>query len=255
MLYYNTLFVGNVVHHFDQLSSTNEHAFDLLAKSEPSEGTVISTYDQTAGRGQIGRSWASTPGQNLTFSLILYPRQLPVRQQFLLSQAISLAVADTVAHYLPTHDVAVKWPNDIYLDRRKVAGILIQNSLQGQQIRAAVVGIGLNVNQTVFPASVPNATSLAQASASTYILEEVRGQLFQHLEQRYLALRGGAHATLQQHYLDRLLDYQVQHTYQRATGERFVGRITGIDAQGRLVIRHGQGEEHFSLGEVSRIAD
>ena len=130
--------------YFEVLSSTNTYATELLAKTTPSEGTVISAGFQEAGRGQIGSSWTASAGKNLLLSVIPYPRWLAARQQFTLSQAVALAVADTISS--ATGKMAeVKWPNDVYLEGKKLAGILIQNSLSGTYLQNAVVGIGLNV--------------------------------------------------------------------------------------------------------------
>ena len=135
----NTLFIGKVVIQLPKVDSTNLYAQSLVAKSKPSEGTVISTYNQRAGRGQIGRKWESEPGKNIAFSVILYPGFLAIRQQFLLNQMVSLAVLDLVAKYTEKA-VKVKWPNDIYIEDGKVCGILIQNTLAGRRIQSSSGG-------------------------------------------------------------------------------------------------------------------
>ncbi|MBK9336717.1 MAG: biotin--[acetyl-CoA-carboxylase] ligase [Lewinellaceae bacterium] len=130
----NTLFIGKVYHRFDALPSTNDYARELLAKSKPPEGTVLRAASQSAGRGQYGSRWLSAAGQNLTLSIILYPKWLQVAEQFRLSEAVALAVRDTVVAALPHASgagVLIKWPNDVYLSDRKIAGILIQNALNG----------------------------------------------------------------------------------------------------------------------------
>ncbi len=221
---------------------------DLLSKTKPSEGTAIIAGHQTAGRGQIGRSWYASPGCNVLASVILYPRWLGARDQFGLSQAAALAVADTVRPYAPAQ---VKWPNDVYVGDAKVAGILIQNSLTGGQIQWSVVGIGLNVNEANFPPDLPKAASLLQIGGSTVPLDAIREQLFRHLEQRYLQLK--AHPEyLAADYLANLYRYDAWHTYLRAeTGQRFRGKITGIDNAGRLGILSEDGtHSYFDLKEV-----
>lgn len=244
----NTLFIGKVTHYFNELASTNAYAIDLLSKTKPSEGTAIIAGHQTAGRGQIGRSWYASPDCNVLASVILYPRWLDARAQFGLSQAVALAVADTVRRYTPAQ---VKWPNDVYVGDAKVAGILIQNSLAGSQIQWSVVGIGLNVNEANFPLELPKATSLLRICGHAVPLDTIREQLFLHLEQRYLQLK--AHPErLAADYLANLYRYDAWHTYLRAdTGQRFTGKITGTDYAGRLgILLEGGGEVYFDLKEV-----
>ena len=154
----NTLFVGKVLVELPRLTSTNLYAQELLSKSKPSEGTVISTSDQYAGRGQIGSGWESEAHKNITLTFIFYPAFLPIRQQFQLTQAISLGVKDCIEHFVPKN-VKIKWPNDIYINDKKTCGILIQNTLSGAQISSSIIGIGININQTHFQTNPPNPTS------------------------------------------------------------------------------------------------
>ena len=159
----NTIFVGKVLHEFEALGSTNQHALQLLKESTPAEGTIILTHDQYAGKGQATNKWESAPHKNLTFTTILYPKFLPARKQFLLNQVVSLSVFDTLQKYI-TEGLTIKWPNDIYVFDKKITGILIQNSLQGHTLQSSIVGIGLNVNQIDFPPDiVQRATSMKKA--------------------------------------------------------------------------------------------
>jgi BirA family biotin operon repressor/biotin-[acetyl-CoA-carboxylase] ligase len=247
---FNTLFVGKVVVSFRELSSTNERAIELLAKTKPSEGTAITAEFQTAGRGQIGSSWHSTPGANLLLSVILYPHWLTARRGFLLSMAAGLAVADTVLE-LGASEVKVKWPNDVYVGQEKVAGILLQNSLAGQKIQWSVVGIGLNVNETDFPPALPNPTSLRRHLGRDIPLEEVRTLLFARLEQRYRQAQLRT-AELEAAYLQHLYRYQETDTFRRTTtGEDFSGRIVRVSPEGRLIVAHQHGsEEAFDLKAI-----
>ena len=246
----NTLFIGKVLHHFAELASTNSYASDILSKSKPSEGTVISTAHQPVGRGQIGRSWESEAGKNLTFSLILYPQFLPARRQFELSQAISLAVFDLV-NDLVDHATYVKWPNDIYVEERKIAGILIQNTLSGANIQASIIGIGLNVNQTVFRSDAPNPTSLSLEMGQVYDLSAIFHRLCHKIEHRYLHLRSGEHNLLQNDYLRHLYRVEKAHFFQRISDQSvFQGVIKGVEASGKLRILIDGQEHSFGLQEI-----
>lgn len=245
----NTLFVGQVFHDLPQVASTNEHALFLLSKNKPPEGTVISTFCQTDGRGQIGSKWESQPGKNITLSVIFYPEFLLAKNQFRLNQAISLATHDFVKTYLP-EEVRIKWPNDIYVRQLKIAGILIQNSLSNNYIRSSVVGIGINVNQTMFLTSPPNPTSFALETGWEFDLEELVLSLCQFIESRYLQLKSGKIVPLHRDYLQGLYLFEVPSLFQRASGEVFQGTITGIDESGKILLSVGGEEEAFDLKEM-----
>ncbi len=245
----NPLFVGKVHLHFPELDSTNRYALDLISKSNPSEGTVISTDNQAQGRGQIGSIWESTPEKNLTLSIILYPHFLLPRQQFYLNQAISLGVYDFFARFIPD-GLKIKWSNDLYVKDRKIAGILIQNSISSHKIKASVVGLGLNVNQRIFGDNLPNPTSLSLETQKDYLLKDLLLTLFSCIEKRYLQLKKGSKDLLDKDYLQKLYRYQEKASYQRPDGSIFYGEIIGLDPNGKLKIVHEQGQEVFGIKEI-----
>ncbi|MEM6726638.1 MAG: biotin--[acetyl-CoA-carboxylase] ligase, partial [Bacteroidota bacterium] len=115
----NTLLIGKVFHHFESLDSTNVYALSLASKSRPAEGALVMADFQSAGRGQFGRTWESERAENLMISILLYPTFLPADQQFLLNQAVSLGVQEALS-FFPLQDVAIKWPNDLYVGDRKI---------------------------------------------------------------------------------------------------------------------------------------
>ena len=176
----NTLFIGQSLHHLVETDSTNSYAIHLLAKSAPADGTVIIADYQRAGRGQFDRTWQSEAGENLLVSLILYPGFVAPSRQFVLTQAISIGVAEAL-NQLCTQSVSVKWPNDLYIGRKKVAGMLIQTALGQQKMQYAVVGIGLNVNQLIFPSSLPNPTSLAIEAKQSFDLALVLTTILEYI--------------------------------------------------------------------------
>ena len=259
----NTLFVGKVYHRFAELASTNDYAADLLAmdtaspetaKSRPPEGTVVWADSQSAGRGQFGSRWESAAGQNLTLSIILYPNWLEIKDQFYLSMTIALALIDTAKQQLELTaaiPVAAKWPNDLYLGHQKAGGILIQNALSGNQWVSAIVGIGLNVNQTAFPAMANPPTSLALANVRSFDLDAVAETLFECVERRYLQLKAGHRAEIQQEYENCLFRRGIPSDFQRPDGEIFQGMITGVHFDGRICVETTQGKELFGLKEVA----
>src|ERR1700722_11411390 len=143
----NTLFVGHTIIDLDKVNSTNSYLHDLLKKKTPAEGVIVWALEQYAGRGQRGNSWLSQPGVNLTFSILLEPRFLVLADQFLLTKALALGVAEFVSSLAPSASVKIKWPNDIYANDCKIAGILVENILETSIIKYSIAGIGLNINQ------------------------------------------------------------------------------------------------------------
>ncbi len=252
----NTLFTGKVYYRFDELPSTNDYARDLLAKSRPSEGTVVRADSQSAGRGQFGSKWLTEPGVNLTLSVILYPNWLKITDQFRLSEAVALALLDTVNRLPSTvnrQPSTIKWPNDIYLGDRKTAGILIQNTLTGNHLETSIVGIGLNVNQTAFPPEIPNATSLCLATGRTFDLEAVAETLFECLERRYLQLKAGQTEILRAEYREHLLGLGALRNFARPDGSVFSGTIQGVQGDGRLEILGSHGLELFDIKAIQML--
>ncbi len=245
----NTLFIGKVFLDFPEIGSTNAFAAQLIAQKKPAEGTVIFTSQQTSGRGQIGSSWESEPHKNIALSVILYPTFLPVREQFVLNLAVSLAVRDFIAKYTEK-PVKVKWPNDIYVENRKIVGILIQNTIRQNALQSSIVGIGVNVNQITFSAA-PNATSLALETGKTYDLYQLTERLCLSLEQRYVKLKNSAdYQSIRDAYLDHLYRFDELAPFRRADGSTFQGKITGITPDGKLAIISDYGQETFAIKEI-----
>ncbi len=249
---YSTLFIGKIIHHFNTLPSTNTYAIEYLAKNNPSEGTVISTFNQTQGKGQFDSKWESEEGQNLTQTIILYPKFILPRQQFLLSKMVALATRDFIASLLPdTVETHIKWPNDILVEGKKIAGILIQNSLSGAKISHSIVGIGININQTDFQfIGGRKPTSLAVENGEYYHLPTLQQQLFWHLEYRYLQLKNHQWMPLHQDYLTNLYQYRKMQTFEKPDGTRFRGFIEGVTEEGYLIVNWDGHRNEFALKEV-----
>lgn len=146
-------------------------------------GTVITTHTQSAGRGQRGNSWESEPGKNITLSILWRPENVSAPEQFVLSEAVALAVADVVDTVSPI-PAKVKWPNDIYVRDSKICGILIENSLDGKRIARCVSGVGLNVNQTEFLSDAPNPVSLAMITGNIHDRDAIEEKLIRQLRLR-----------------------------------------------------------------------
>ena len=237
-----------MIYRFDILPSSNDEA----TAPEYVEGDIIVAERQSAGRGQRGHRWESEQGENLTFSLVLEPQFLNPSHQFLISEAVALAVCDMLAD----HDIEarIKWTNDIYVGEHKLSGILIEHKLQGSSLARTIVGIGLNVNQKEFSADLPNPISMAQIAGRCFDCDKVLDQLSDHLMRRYAQLRDGEQDALQQDYHSRLYRLDQEHWYARPDGSRFRGTIRGVEPTGALRIETETGEQlSFLFKEVEFI--
>jgi len=237
--------------------STNDYLKDMLAKSTPvPEGTVIMAVHQSAGKGQQGATWQSEPGKNLTFSLLLKPHFLQPIQQFDLTVAVSLAIVEALAHYIPEEDLQIKWPNDISLKGKKMGGVLIENTVQGMGWKHAVVGIGLNVQQSKFSEVLQGrATSLwleMQKYPSRVCpgIEELLHHLCLHLENQYVSLHAGWAMEQRQAYLSKLFQLN-ENCWYEVQGQKRQGRILGVSEHGRLMVDFSAGTtEDFGVREI-----
>jgi BirA family biotin operon repressor/biotin-[acetyl-CoA-carboxylase] ligase len=244
----DTLFIG--AHHLslETVDSTNTYAKTLIADQRPPEGTLVTTRLQTAGRGQSGSTWQAEPGLNLTASYILYPSFLSADRQFFLNMAVSLAVRE-LCEEITGHEIRIKWPNDIYHKNKKLAGILIENTISGSQLASSVVGIGLNINQTTFDPGLPNPTSVKLITGQQTQIEAVIPQLNSYIEKYYLQLRQLHFNFLDKGYMVHLYRYHQTATYSR-NGQTFRGEITGVTKEGKLIIESGGKELRFGMKEV-----
>lgn len=203
--------------------------------SELDHLTMVRSSRQTAGRGQRGNSWESEPGRNLTFSVVLRPRDFRASLQFSLSEAVALAVADTLGWYgIPAK---VKWPNDVYVGDRKISGILIEHAVGGTDIIHSVCGVGLNVNQATFLSDAPNPVSMRQISGGEYDLDEVAGVFGRALEQTIgLTASPGGREMLHADFMRRLWrgDGMAHPFRDTSTGEEFRAVIADVEPDGHL---------------------
>ncbi len=234
-----------------RIPSTNEYLKEALSKSTPlPEGTVIMAVDQHDGRGQKGTVWQSEPGKNLTFSLLLTPLFLDPKQQFVLTAAISLAVVRWLEEL--THvAVTIKWPNDIYVGDRKIGGILIENILKGKTWKSAVVGIGINVNQTDFPAAIrQRTTSVKQILHRDCQVPELLPDLCKHIEREYIALKTSRFDTVLTAYKQRLYGLGKLRQY-LVEGINVSGVLQGVSETGRLHIDFNGHVVDFDIKEIT----
>jgi BirA family biotin operon repressor/biotin-[acetyl-CoA-carboxylase] ligase len=242
----STLFLGKNLVFVPECHSTNTLALQLCQNSGPVEGTLVITPNQTAGRGQRGNGWEAEPGKNFTFSLILKPGMLAVKDQFYLNIFTSLALRDyLVDKACPA--VHVKWPNDIYVGSKKICGILVESQISGNKFSHVVVGIGLNVNQQKF--GTDTATSLSSLTGKEFDLQLELETLLTFVEARYLQLREGKLTLLMEDYLDVLYGLNKPLMFD-VGGVLAEGLIAGVDEFGRLRVLMEGKERVFGVKEV-----
>ncbi|MCH5346116.1 MAG: biotin--[acetyl-CoA-carboxylase] ligase [Muribaculaceae bacterium] len=234
--------------HLETVTSTNQEILKYV-----DEAPVYLTADnQTAGRGQRGNTWESEPGKNITMSILLRLKHVRPAEQFAVSRAVAIAVCDILTPLLPFDKSAlIKWPNDIYIDDKKIAGILIENSISGTELKHTVIGIGLNVNQMEFLSPAPNPVSLAQILGHTLDA----GAIAAGIADRVLKLVGGIDGAtaFSFEYHRRLWQIGVMRPFHdTATGEIFTAAIDHVEDDGRLALKDAAGHlRHYYFKEVA----
>ena len=250
---FSTLFVGQNLIKLKEVDSTNNYLKKMVSNSDPlPEGTVIMADHQFAGRGQQEQVWQTEPGKNISTSIYLKPTFLPLEKHFYLNISVSLAVADALSSFLPD-PVQVKWPNDIYYNKKKLGGILIENTLTGSTIKSAIIGIGLNINQAEFPEELNRkAISVFQILHEEVKLDCIMEKILVFMEKYYLTLKSKRYDFLQNEYLKRLLNYNIKSGY-RQNGRIFEGTIIGVEANGLLKLEVEGELKRFNFKEIEYI--
>jgi BirA family transcriptional regulator, biotin operon repressor / biotin---[acetyl-CoA-carboxylase] ligase len=251
--------IGKPFLELQSVDSTNKYAMGLIhnphlteGQDEPQHGMVIFTYEQTAGKGQRGKSWASEKGVNMALSILLNPYPLRISDQF----KLSVCVANSAHQFFSTYaddETKIKWPNDIYWRDRKAGGILIESIIGSSESangnwKWAIVGIGININQTSFPRDLPNPVSLKQITGKNFDPVELAKELCSILDKNYSLLIKGK--------FESLFNYYQEHFYKKNEKVKlkkdnriFETYIKGVSETGKLITQHSI-EERFKFGEV-----
>ena len=230
-------------HRSDSIGSTNTYLRELNGGDPAYDYEVAVAAFQTAGRGQKGNSWESEAGKNLLFSILAHPGNIKVQEQFYISQAIALAVSDSVMEAIgPEHaaDVSVKWSNDVYWRDFKMAGILIENTIQGSIICDTVVGVGLDVNQEVFVSDAPNPISLKNIAGKEFDIEVLLSDIIARFI-GYMEKNPDDRSRVDQLYRQRLYRREGYHKFRDENGI-FKACIEGIRPDGCLMLLTDGGE-------------
>jgi BirA family biotin operon repressor/biotin-[acetyl-CoA-carboxylase] ligase len=234
---------------FDSIDSTNTFAMDLLSKTNPQHGLCIFTDFQTVGRGQIGRSWISNFGENLLASWILHHQNFDIENAFYLSMSVGLALNDTFREL--GVDSTIKWPNDIYIDNKKIAGILIQNVLRNNIIKSSVVGIGLNINQIEFPDILTHATSLRLIEDRLWDRDVIRNLCGKMIIKRHKELSASDFERLKVEYIQNLYLLDQYHEFTQLDKTKLYAKIKDVASDGKLLMEDASGNRHqFDIKEI-----
>ena len=239
--------IGQPFIQFDTIASTNSYAIDRIQANLAAHGTTYFAHNQTEGKGQRGKIWLTENGANITLSVIVDCSLLSIQHQFKLSAAAALGCFDFFSQYAG-EETSIKWPNDIYWRDRKAAGILIENIVRGSDWTYAVIGIGMNINQTTFSHEAKNPVSLKQITGKHFDIVEIAKLLCNHLEKRYQQLLADDFPNILADY-----NYKLYKANQRVTLKKgsvsFKCVIDGVNDYGQLLVSQAA-QQSFDFGEV-----
>ncbi len=244
-----TPFLGKSLISLPECHSTNDFMAQLAANQQLQHGDIIMTNFQSRGKGQRGNNWISEPGKNLLFSMYINPKFLEVNEAYLLNLITGISITQLVEKTANNLTAELKWPNDVYVRDRKIAGILIETSLR-KQFEYAIVGVGLNVNQSYF--ALPTATSLNLEAGSSFDLLTLLENFTNIFRDFYQLLEDGKRDLILKKYHEKLYWRGEPHIYKSSDGE-FEAILIGIDKNGNLVLNIEGRLKHFRIKEVEFI--
>ena len=234
-----TLFIGKELIFLNEVESTNTYAMNLLRNVNVAEGAIVHTSNQTQGKGQRGSLWSSEIGSNLTISCVLKPHFLAIKNTFYLSKISALAVYDVMTELLSSsqYDIKIKWPNDILVDKKKIAGILIENNFNHNFLQHSIIGIGINVNQLNFKELSNTATSLQLLMNKEFDKNSVLEKLCQYLEKWYLKLKANKLSEIDSEYLNNLFGLHKVCSFLDLENKVIDATISSISLDGKLILK------------------
>ena len=229
----------------DAIDSTNSYS-----NKDVSDSTIVTAKFQTKGKGQLGANWESEDSKNLIFSIYKKDLGIKVKDQFIISIIVSLALIKTLKkNNLP--NLRIKWPNDIMSENKKICGILIENIVKEKHIKHAVIGIGLNVNQTIFD-NLPNASSIKKITGNTHNKDEILKELANNINRSFEMIYSSSSEIIFKKYEELLYRINKPSTFKNLKGENFTGFIKGVNKLGKLNVMLDDNKlESFDLKEIS----
>jgi BirA family biotin operon repressor/biotin-[acetyl-CoA-carboxylase] ligase len=233
----------------DATESTNTYLKELSAKKEVQDFTIITTENQTSGRGQLNSKWESEKGKNLAISILKNNIDMPIDCLYLMNVCVSLSILDSL-NQLSIPNLKVKWPNDILSGDFKIGGILIENIISGSKIKQSIIGIGLNVNQSEFK-NAPNASSLKTIMGHIFNLDSVFYSIIENLHQQLNRPILTFENELYNQYHSQLYRIGMNSTFIIQKNEPIVGVIKGVSKNGKLRVKLENGIlQEFGLKEI-----
>ena len=232
------------------IESTNQYLQNLLDEGRDVVDNVVVADFQTSGKGQGKNVWESEAGKNLLFSVALDMSFLKAEEQFLLTQMISVAMINVLEKYLPKENLSVKWPNDIYFNDRKIAGVLIKNEIKGMMLGTSIIGIGLNVNQIVFDENIPNPISMKMITGKDYDLKEILSDIICDIDSKVESRKSRENdseivsctSSIVNFYTSYLYRYRQWALYEHEGAVKEM-MIIGYDRFGRLILKEKNDRE------------
>ncbi|HJN54569.1 MAG TPA: biotin--[acetyl-CoA-carboxylase] ligase [Flavobacteriaceae bacterium] len=234
------------------IDSTNNYLKKIIVDEGISDYTVVTAKFQTEGKGQLGTKWDSEDSKNLICSVYKKDINIKAQDQFVISALVSLALIKTLRK-ANLSNLHIKWPNDIMSDNKKICGILIENIVKENYIKDSVIGIGLNVNQTIFN-NLPNATSIKNLLGTSYSKDEILNDLVKNIEFFFNELEKASINSIFKTYEDALFRINVPSTFKNSKGDIFSGYIKGVTKLGKLkVMLEDNLIESYDLKEISML--
>ena len=248
----NTQIIGQNLVYFTRIDSTNKLAAELFKNNLAENGTVVVTDYQTDGRGQREKEWESNPYENLIVSIGIKNITNFSTNPFLLNKCITIALCNYIKEFLPNTQVHIKWPNDIFVNNRKISGILVENTFSGQQLAYSIIGIGINVNQPFEHYQHINATSLFEQKGYVQDRVEIFEDVLLEIDTNIIELMNGNFDGINEQFNSNLLGYHTSCSFLINDKEVLVS-IIGCDIYGRLILEHNNKQEAYLHGTIKQI--
>ncbi|PIE49054.1 MAG: biotin--[acetyl-CoA-carboxylase] ligase [Flavobacteriales bacterium] len=236
-------------------NSTNDYLRNLLKQNKAKNNMVVVADYQTSGKGIGSNIWYSEKGKNLLFSVLISFEDLPVARQYYLNFAVSIAVYNVLKYYIP-EKLLIKWPNDILSANQKICGILIECVVKQDKVIHAVIGVGLNVNQTNFSDDLFNVTSLKLLLINDVDREDLLEKMLIEIHYQILFVKKQAFSELKDKYEAVLYKKNIPTVFSDANGNKFMGKIIGTASQtGNLLVEmEDETIREFGIKEIQMLA-
>jgi BirA family transcriptional regulator, biotin operon repressor / biotin---[acetyl-CoA-carboxylase] ligase len=233
------------------IDSTNNYAQSIVNTTSQHHNTIIQALHQSAGRGQRNNSWHSQADINLMMSIIIEHQQSQLQSQFILNMAICLGIADAIDTVVASKKCSVKWSNDIYINDKKIAGVLIENNIRGSNWTTSIIGIGININQLQFDNNQANATSIFAETGVVTSVDLFRNKLIESINVQLNIAKKNPVDILKNYnaILYKTNEWQLFSTQNNT--KKFC--IQSVNEMGQLIVNNGQADVAFSYGEIKQI--